>query len=40
MEQFIAELDAYLRWYNETRIKMSLGGKSLVEYRQGLGIAA
>jgi len=40
MEQFIAELDAYIRWYNETRIKMSLGGRSPVEYRQGLGIAA
>ena len=40
MEQFIAELDAYIRWYNETRIKMSLGGRSPVEYRQHLGIAA
>ena len=39
MEQFIAELDGYIRWYNETRIKMSLGGRSPVEYRQGLGIA-
>lgn len=40
MEQFIAELDGYIHWYNETRIKMSLGGKSPVEYRQSLGIAA
>jgi len=40
MEQFIAELDAHIRWYNETRIKMSLGGRSPVEYRQDLGIAA
>ena len=40
MEQFIAELDAYIRWYNESRIKMSLGGRSPVEYRQDLGIAA
>jgi len=40
MEQFIAQLDAYIRWYNETRIKMSLSGKSPVEYRQDLGIAA
>ena len=39
MEQFMAELDGYIRWYNETRIKMSLGGRSPVEYRQGLGIA-
>ncbi|AUB78259.1 transposase [Spiribacter roseus] len=40
MEHFIAELDAYIRWYNESRIKMSLGGKSPIEYRQELGIAA
>ena len=40
MEQFIAELDAYIRWYDETRFKMSLGGKSPVEYRLDLGIAA
>ena len=40
MEEFVAELDAYIRWYNETRIKMSLGGRSPVEYRQDLGIAA
>ena len=40
MEQFIAEFDAYIRWYNDIRIKMSLGGKSPVEYRQDLGIAA
>jgi transposase InsO family protein len=40
MEQFIAELDAYIRWYNESLIKMSLGGRSPIEYRQDLGIAA
>jgi len=40
MEQFVAELDEYIRWYNETRIKMSFGGRSPVEYRQSLGIAA
>ena len=40
MEQFIAELDAYIRWYNEARIKISPGGRRPVEYRQGLGIAA
>ena len=36
--QFIAEVDAYIRWYNETRIKMSLGGRSPIEYRKGLGL--
>lgn len=39
MEQFTAELDEYVRWYNETRIKMSLGGISPIEYRHSLGIA-
>jgi len=39
IEQFITELGAYIRWYNETRIKMSLGGKSPVGYRRGLGTA-
>ncbi|WP_269500237.1 IS3 family transposase, partial [Castellaniella sp. S9] len=29
---------AYIRWYNERRIKVSLGGRSPVEYRQALGL--
>ncbi|WP_136686207.1 IS3 family transposase [Falsirhodobacter xinxiangensis] len=36
--QFIDEVDAYIRWYNETRIKMSLGGRSPIEYRRNLGL--
>lgn len=40
MEQFIVKLDEYIRWYNETCLKISLGGRSPVEYRQSLGIAA
>jgi putative transposase len=32
-------LNDYLHWYNETRIKMSLGGRSPMEYRQALGYA-
>lgn len=39
-EQFIATLDAYIRWYNDTRIKGSLGFRSPLEYRRDLGIAA
>jgi len=39
MEQFITELDACIRWYNKTRIKIALNGRSPVEYRQNLGIA-
>jgi transposase InsO family protein len=29
-----------MRWYNEVRIKQSLGYLSPVEYRQSLGLAA
>ncbi|NDE34790.1 MAG: hypothetical protein EBY15_04985, partial [Gammaproteobacteria bacterium] len=31
--------DSYIRWYNEKRIKISLGSLSPVEYRLSLGIA-
>jgi putative transposase len=40
IEQFIGALDAYIRWYNEKRIKISLGALSAVEYRKSLGIIA
>ena len=36
---FIDELDQYMHWYNEERIKMLLGGMSPLEYRRSLGIA-
>lgn len=39
-EEFIDILDGYIHWYNETRIKMSLGAMSPVEYRRSLGLAA
>ena len=39
IEQFIDELDRYLRWYNEKRIKMSLGAISPLEYRRSFGLA-
>jgi hypothetical protein len=39
-EEFVATLDAYIRWYNDTRIKDSLGFRSPVEHRRDLGIAA
>ena len=35
---FIAILNDYLIWYNEKRIKISLGNKSPLEYRQSLGL--
>jgi len=38
LDSFINTLDAYIQWYNETRIKMSLGAKSPIEYRKSLGL--
>ena len=40
IDRFIAELDSYIRWYNEKRIKISLGYRSPVEHRKSLGHAA
>lgn len=38
IKEFIQELDRYITWYNESRIKLSLGGKSQKQYREQLGI--
>jgi len=40
IEQFIQAVDAYIRWYNEKRIKLSLGSLSPLEYRESLGLTA
>ena len=40
VEQFIERLDSYICWYNEERIKISLGFLSPIEYRVSLGLAA
>lgn len=40
IEQFIAAVDSYIRWYNKKRIKISLGSLSPIEYRVSLGLAA
>ena len=40
IEQFIQIVDAYIRWYNEKRIKISLGSLSPIEYRASLGKTA
>jgi transposase InsO family protein len=37
-DQFIEVVDSYIRWYNEKRIKISLGALSPVEYRESLGL--
>ncbi|CAK7261990.1 protein of unknown function (plasmid) [Shinella sp. WSC3-e] len=34
------QLDPYIQWYNQHRIKLSLGGFSPAEYRRNLGTAA
>ncbi|MBO8435977.1 MAG: IS3 family transposase [Spirochaetes bacterium] len=33
IQDFIRRVDAYIHWYNEERIKMSLGGLSPFEFR-------
>jgi len=40
IDHFINELDSYLRWYNEKRIKVSLGAMSPIGYRRSVGLAA
>lgn len=39
-DEFVAELGAYIEYYNEGRIKQSLGWKSPMQYRRSLGLAA
>jgi putative transposase len=40
IDAFMDYLDSYLCWYNEKRVKISLGGLSPVRYREQLGLAA
>lgn len=40
IDEFIDILDGYLHWYNEKRIKMSLGVMSPLEYRMSLDLSA
>ena len=40
IDEFMDILDNYLYWYNEKRIKLSLGAKSPLEYRRSLDLAA
>ena len=40
IDEFVSALDTYIRWYNEARIKISLGSRSPIEYRRTKGIAA
>lgn len=40
IQQFMDELNVYLHWYNEKRIKISLGAMSPVDYRHSIGLSA
>jgi transposase InsO family protein len=40
IEEFMKIVDSYIHWYNEKRIKISLGSLSPIEYRESLGFAA
>ncbi|WP_302273600.1 IS3 family transposase [Acidaminococcus intestini] len=40
IEEFIEILDDYMHWYCEKRIKVSLDGRTPLEYRRSLGLAA
>ena len=40
LDEFMEILNGYLYWYNEKRIKISLGTKSPLEYRRSLNLAA
>ena len=39
MDDFINEINGYIKWYNTKRIKQSLGYMSPTEYRHSLGLA-
>jgi len=38
IETFVHEIDVYIRWYNEKRIKLSLEPISPIEHRRGLRV--
>ena len=38
--RLIAAVDAYIRWFNDARIRISLGFLSPTEHCRNLGIAA
>jgi transposase InsO family protein len=40
IEQFIQIINSYIHWYNEKRIKISLGSRSPFEYRESFGFTA
>lgn len=39
IEEFVQEVDDYMHWYCRDRIKLTLGGLSLLDYRRSIGVA-
>ena len=39
VDELIQKVNTYIHWYNEERIKLSLGAMSPVDYRRNLGLA-
>ena len=39
VDELIQKVNTYIHWYNEERIKLSLGAMSPVDYRRSLGLA-
>lgn len=40
IEEFVAALDSYIRWYYEACITISLGARSPIDHRSNVGLAA
>ena len=40
IEEFVQILDDYIHWYNEKRIKQSLGWLGPLDYRRKMGLTA
>ena len=40
IDEFVQILDDHIHWYNEKRIKKSLGGLSPLDYRRKMGLTA
>ena len=39
IDDFINEIDDYMKWYCQDRIKLTLGGLSPLDYRRSIGVA-
>lgn len=40
IDEFIDNMDQYIQWYSNKRIKLSLGGLSPIQYRKSFGVLA